>query len=67
MDYLLYIRKNQFDEVTAFAVLVIVAITVFMAEWVKSFLGVNCILLGFGAFALYSFGRYMAQKKSRIV
>ena len=67
MDCLLYIRKNQFDEVTAFAVLVIIAITVFMAERIKSFLGVNCILLGFGAFALYSLGRYVTQKKSRSV
>lgn len=49
-----YFRKKQTDEITAFAILMDLAVTVFLAEQIKTILSVNLVLLFFALFALYS-------------
>ena len=45
-----YFRKKQTDEITAFVILMDLAVTVFLAEQIKTILSVNLVLLFFALF-----------------
>ena len=59
-----YFRKKQTDEITAFAILMDLAVTVFLAEQIKTILSVNLVLLFFALFALYSAIRAVIQMEN---
>lgn len=59
-----YFRKKQTDEITAFAILMDLAVTVFLAEQIKTILSVNLVLLFFALFSLYSAIRAVIQMEN---